>query len=75
MRILSIILIGLFPMMSIPEALASQWEGQMRPHINCCMLGQCLKTRRQNCEQKKGRVVENCDQCKVERDTNKPENK
>ena len=73
MRILSIISIGLLAMMSISAALASQWEGQMEPHINCCMLGQCLKTRREHCELKKGRVVENCDECKVERDTNRPE--
>ncbi len=72
MRILSIIFIALLSLTSIPEALASQWEGQMKPHINCCMLGQCLKTRRERCEQKKGRVVENCDECKAERDINRP---
>ncbi len=73
MRILSIVFIGLLSMAPVSEALATQWEGQMKPHIHCCMLdGRCVKTRRDRCDLKKGRIVQDCDECKAERDTNRP---
>jgi hypothetical protein len=37
---------------------------QTEPKIKCCFQdGQCLETRRKNCEQKKGKVVSDCKSC------------
>ncbi|HMK35899.1 MAG TPA: hypothetical protein VK463_12575 [Desulfomonilaceae bacterium] len=39
-------------------------DKQIEPKINCCFQdGQCLQTRRQNCDLKKGIVVQNCSEC------------
>ncbi len=74
MKTMLMAVIVLVSLVLIPAALASRPEEVAPRHINCCMSdGQCLKTRRHNCEKKGGRVVEDCKTCKAEWDPNKPD--
>lgn len=74
MRIIVMSGVVLVSLISICGAYASGPEHIMARHINCCMSdGQCLKTRRQHCDEKGGRVVENCKDCKAEWSENKPQ--
>jgi len=74
MRIVLMFVIALISLALAIGAFASGPEQVVARHINCCMAdGQCLKTRRHHCEQKGGRVVENCKDCKAQWDPNKAE--
>lgn len=72
MRIIPIFVTVLVSVILAFAAFGSGPEHVVARHINCCMSdGQCLKTRRHHCDQKKGRVVENCKDCKAQWDLDK----
>lgn len=74
MRIVSIFVFALMSLALTAGGFAAGPERVSARHINCCLSdGQCLKTRRHNCEQKAGRVVEDCKYCKAQWDPDTPD--